>query len=78
MASDNDARPAVVVGVDGSDESVAALRWAARYAAAAGASVRAVLCRRQRFHCRVASPAGPGTLALLDRETKSQPPGHQK
>jgi nucleotide-binding universal stress UspA family protein len=43
MTSDNDARPAVVVGVDGSDESVAALRWAARYAAAAGASVRAVL-----------------------------------
>ena len=43
MTSDNDARPLVVVGVDGSDESVSALRWAARYAAAAGASVRAVL-----------------------------------
>lgn len=42
MASDNDTRPVVIVGVDGSDESVAALRWAARYAAAAGASVRAV------------------------------------
>jgi nucleotide-binding universal stress UspA family protein len=39
----NDARPLVVVGVDGSDESVAALRWAARYGAAVGASVRAVL-----------------------------------
>ena len=33
----------VVVGVDGSAESVAALRWAARYAAATGARVRAVL-----------------------------------
>jgi nucleotide-binding universal stress UspA family protein len=43
MTSDNDARPVVVVGVDGSDESVAALRWAARYSAAAGASVHAVL-----------------------------------
>jgi nucleotide-binding universal stress UspA family protein len=33
----------VVVGVDGSTESVAALRWAARYAAATGARLRAVL-----------------------------------
>jgi nucleotide-binding universal stress UspA family protein len=43
MTNDSDARPLVVVGVDGSDESVSALRWAARYGAAAGASVRAVL-----------------------------------
>jgi nucleotide-binding universal stress UspA family protein len=33
----------VVVGVDGSAESVAALRWASRYAAATGARVRALL-----------------------------------
>jgi nucleotide-binding universal stress UspA family protein len=33
----------VVVGVDGSAESVAALGWAARYAAASGARVRALL-----------------------------------
>lgn len=37
-------RPLVVVGVDGSDESVAALRWAAHYATGAGATVRAVMC----------------------------------
>ena len=43
MTGDGDARPLVVVGVDGSEESVAALRWAVRYAAAAGASVRAIL-----------------------------------
>lgn len=43
MTSEGDARPLVVVGVDGSEESVAALRWAARYAAAAAAPVRAVL-----------------------------------
>jgi nucleotide-binding universal stress UspA family protein len=43
MTSDGDTRPYVVVGVDGSGESVAALRWAGRYAAVAGASVRAVL-----------------------------------
>jgi nucleotide-binding universal stress UspA family protein len=33
----------VVVGVDGSAESVAALAWAARYASASGARVRALL-----------------------------------
>jgi nucleotide-binding universal stress UspA family protein len=33
----------VVVGVDGSAESVAALAWAARYATASGARVRALL-----------------------------------
>ena len=32
----------IVVGVDGSAESVTALRWAARYAAATGARVRAL------------------------------------
>jgi len=33
----------VVVGVDGSGESVAALRWAADYAKAAGATVQALI-----------------------------------
>ena len=33
----------VVVGVDGSEASVAALAWAARYASASGAKVRALL-----------------------------------
>jgi nucleotide-binding universal stress UspA family protein len=32
----------VVVGVDGSDNSIAALRWAARYATSTGGRVRAV------------------------------------
>src|SRR6266487_2401699 len=43
MASEGDARPAAVVGVDGSEGSVAALRWAVRYGAATGTPVRAVL-----------------------------------
>jgi nucleotide-binding universal stress UspA family protein len=43
MASGGDARPPVVVGVDGSDGSVAALRWAVRYGAVTGTPVRAVL-----------------------------------
>lgn len=42
MAGNDAAGQIVVVGVDGSDESVAALSWASRYAAAMGATVRAV------------------------------------
>ena len=42
MASRKIERGLVVVGVDGSPHSVAALGWAARYAAATGAAVRAV------------------------------------
>jgi nucleotide-binding universal stress UspA family protein len=41
MADEGATRP-VVVGVDGSAESIAALGWARRYAAATGARVRAV------------------------------------
>jgi len=37
-----DAGQVVVVGVDGSTESIAALGWARRYAAATGGKVRAV------------------------------------
>jgi nucleotide-binding universal stress UspA family protein len=43
MTSESEARPPVVVGVDGSEGSVAALRWAARYGAATKTPVRAVL-----------------------------------
>jgi len=54
MTSEGDAGPPVVVGVDGSEGSVAALRWAVRYSAATGTPVRAVLAwhypRRRR--CR--------------------------
>jgi len=42
MAGDGAARQLVVVGLDGSAESIAALGWARRYAAATGANVRAV------------------------------------
>jgi nucleotide-binding universal stress UspA family protein len=43
MASKKIERGLVVIGVDGSAQSIAALRWAARYAAATGAAMRAVL-----------------------------------
>ncbi len=43
MTTESTGQQLVVVGVDGSGESVAALAWAARYAAATGARVRAIL-----------------------------------
>lgn len=43
MATGNGPGPQVVVGVDGSAESVEALRWAAAYAAATSATISAVL-----------------------------------
>jgi nucleotide-binding universal stress UspA family protein len=42
MTTESTGQQLVVVGVDGSEESVAALAWAARYAAATGARVWAV------------------------------------
>jgi nucleotide-binding universal stress UspA family protein len=42
MSDKGSKQQVVVTGVDGSDESVAALRWARRYAEATGATVRAV------------------------------------
>jgi len=51
MASNAGARQVVVAGVDGSAESIAALGWASRYAAATGAKVRAV----HAWHYRSAS-----------------------
>ena len=43
MTTESSGQQLVVVGVDGSGDSVAALAWAARYAAATGARVRAIL-----------------------------------
>ncbi len=43
MTGESGGQELVVVGVDGSAESVEALRWAARYATATGARVRALL-----------------------------------
>ena len=43
MSSEGTGQQPVVVGVDGSAESVAALKWAAHYAEATGATVQAML-----------------------------------
>jgi nucleotide-binding universal stress UspA family protein len=48
--------PHVVVGVDGSAESIAALAWAARYAASTGATISAV----HAWHYPAAGPVPAG------------------
>lgn len=68
MTSESPA-PLVTVGVDGSAESVRALRWAARYATAAGGRVRAVLA------WQYPPPIGPapiGAPAEVTREIGQQ------
>jgi hypothetical protein len=62
MASEGDARPPAVVGVDGSDQSVAALRWAVRYGAATGTPVRAVLA----WHYPTAAGQPPVSLHCVN------------
>jgi nucleotide-binding universal stress UspA family protein len=63
-AADNSPEPRVIVGVDGSPESVEALGWAAHYAAATGASITAV----HAWHYPAAGPvpAGRPPQAITD------------
>lgn len=60
----SNAQPHVVVGVDGSPESIAALAWAARYAAATGATIAVV----HAWHYPAAGPipAGQPPQAITD------------
>jgi nucleotide-binding universal stress UspA family protein len=65
MTTEGSSAPNVVVGVDGSTESIGALKWAADYAAATGAAVRAVLC----WHYPAAvgtAPTGKAPKAITD------------
>jgi nucleotide-binding universal stress UspA family protein len=58
MTAEVSGRQLVVAGVDGSAESVAALKWAAAYASATGAALRAVIA----WHYPTAvGPAPSGT-----------------
>jgi nucleotide-binding universal stress UspA family protein len=59
MTSGTNGQEHVVVGVDGSAESVRALSWAARYAAATGARVQAVLA----WHYPAAAGQAPVGIA---------------
>jgi nucleotide-binding universal stress UspA family protein len=56
MASNGESGQVVVVGVDGSDPSVAALSWASHYGAATGATVRAI--RVWHYPSSAGLPAG--------------------
>lgn len=69
MASNRIERRLVVVGVDGSAQSVAALRWAARYAAATGAVLRAVMA--WHYPSAAAQPPVGVTLASVRSETEA-------
>jgi nucleotide-binding universal stress UspA family protein len=68
MTSEGLIQQRVVVGVDGSAESVAALGWAARYAQQAGATVRAVLA----WHYPGAVGGPPVEVSPLRHETEQQ------
>lgn len=60
----------IVVGIDGSESSRAALRWAARVADAQGATVRVVTS--WQYPARAGSPTGPSELpgpVEMDRRT---------
>jgi nucleotide-binding universal stress UspA family protein len=59
MSDENPQKQVVVAGVDGSQESIAALDWARRYAEATGATVRAVLA----WHFPTAAGQPPEGLA---------------
>jgi nucleotide-binding universal stress UspA family protein len=83
MASNGESGQVVVVGVDGSAPSLAALSWASRYGAATGATVRAV----RVWHYPTAAGLPPGktpepveaevegwiTSELSDAVTKANP-----
>jgi nucleotide-binding universal stress UspA family protein len=70
MAKGDRAQPRVVVGVDGSGQSVNALRWAAGYAEATGATIDAVLS----WHVPTAAgvvPTGVAPHAALTAEVRA-------
>jgi nucleotide-binding universal stress UspA family protein len=62
MTTEGSAGQVVVVGVDGSDESVAALKWAAAYAAATGATISALMA----WHYPAA--VGPAPVGVAPEE----------
>jgi nucleotide-binding universal stress UspA family protein len=62
----------IVVGVDGSPESVAALTWAAQYAKATGGTVQAVLA----WH--YPAVAGPGGGGIVPPEVSKETERHMR
>jgi nucleotide-binding universal stress UspA family protein len=72
MAGESDTRELVVVGVDGSEGSLAALRWAARYGAATKTPVKAVLV----WHYPTAAAQPP--VGHLPAEAEQEVEGEEK
>jgi nucleotide-binding universal stress UspA family protein len=66
MAGNGNPEPLVVVGVDGSPTSAGALKWAAAYAAATGATIRAVLS----WHYPTA--AGPAPVGVAPQSISDE------
>jgi nucleotide-binding universal stress UspA family protein len=65
MTTESKPAPHVVVGVDGSIESIEALKWAAHYSDATAAAIRAVLC--WHYPAAVgAAPVGKAPKAITD------------
>lgn len=72
MVTEGGSAPHVVVGVDGSAESVGALKWAAGYAAATGATVTAVLS----WH--YPAPVGPAPVGLAPKAVSDEVHAHMQ
>jgi nucleotide-binding universal stress UspA family protein len=70
MTTESTGQQLVVVGVDGSEESVAVLSWAARYAAATGARVQAVLA--WHYPGAVGGPAIEVAPEAIHHQTEEQ------
>jgi nucleotide-binding universal stress UspA family protein len=70
MTNKSEGRQVVVAGVDGSAESVAALGWAARYAATTGATVRAV--RAWHYPGAIGGPAEGIAPSAVREKTEQQ------
>ncbi len=66
MGTEDDSGPRIVVGVDGSAESVEALRWAAGYAAATGGTISAVLSWHYPYAAGIVQPGSAPKLLSDD------------
>lgn len=62
MSDPTDSAPRIVAGVDGSETSKAALRWAVHQAELAGGAVEAVLAWDRPFAWYAWAPPGSGTF----------------
>ncbi len=63
MTGNNGTAPRIVAGVDGSEPSLAALRWAVRQAELIGATVEAVIAWHYPL---IPVPVGPAPAAVID------------